>query len=367
MQLSTGRLLLRPWAAQDEEVVFEACQDPEIQRWTTVPSPYTREDARQWLTEIAPSGWQAGTSTPLAVVDAATGQVLASVGLHLIKGDRCEVGYWCAPWARGRSVTSEAVTALCRWGFAELGMHRIEWVAGVGNWASRAVAQKCGFTIEGLAREGMHQRGGHIDCWTGALLHTDEVVDRRPLPAPPTLTDGVVTLRPWSLADLPDTVRACNNPDMARFRSVPLPYTEEHARHWIDRFAFGGWAEGTGTEFAVTDASSGALMGGAGLKLRLRPLGIAEVSYWTAPWCRGRGVAGRAARLCSDWGLAALGIQRVELLADVANHASQLVAERAGFLREGVARSARRAREGSPRDFVQFSLLGSDLPGAPAP
>ncbi len=362
--ISVGRLQLRPWQPTDEDVVLAACQDAEIQRWTTVPSPYSHSDARAWVTTLAPAEWEAGTGTPFAVVDAATGEVLASVGLHLIKGDRCEVGYWCAPWARGRSVTTEAVTAICQWGFAERGMRRIEWVAAVGNWASRAVAQKCGFRVEGVTRQGMHQRGGHLDCWTGALLTTDDVIDRRPLPPPPTLTDGVVTLRPWAVADVADTVLACNNPELARFRSVPLPYTEEHAEHWIEHIAMQGWAEGGGAEFAVTDAATGALIGGSGLKLRQRALGIAEVSYWTAPWSLRQGVASRAARLCADWGLETLAIQRVELVADVANIASQLVAERAGFTREGIARSARRSRDGSPRDFVQFSRVHADLPGA---
>lgn len=339
-EITAGRLHLRPWQPSDEDAAFAACQDPDIQRWTTVPSPYTREDARAWVTAGAPDQWQAGTGTPFAVVDATTGELLASVGLHLIRGDRCEVGYWCAPAARGRSVITDAVGAVCRWGFAELGMQRIEWVAAVGNWPSRAVAQKCGFTVEGLARKGMHYRGGHVDAWVGALLATDEVKDLRPLPKPPSLTDGVVSLRAWTLADAPDVARACDDPESARWLPMPTPYTQADAEEWLDGGVAEGWATGARATLATTDATTGAVLGCVTLILGNRSAGRAEIGYWTAPWARGRGVASRGASLLARWGLEELGLWRVGLLADVDNIASQRAAEKAGFT----------------RDFVQFSL-----------
>jgi RimJ/RimL family protein N-acetyltransferase len=64
---------------------------------------------------------------------------------------------------------------LCDWGFAALGLHRIEWRAYVGNEASRRTAVKAGFTVEGLARAGCTQRGERRDAWIGARLSTDEV------------------------------------------------------------------------------------------------------------------------------------------------------------------------------------------------
>ena len=60
-----------------------------------------------------------------------------------------EVGFWMAPWARGRGIMTDAVRLVCRWGFADLGLGRIEWWANVGNDASRRVAEKVGFTMEG--------------------------------------------------------------------------------------------------------------------------------------------------------------------------------------------------------------------------
>ena len=62
---------------------------------------------------------------------------------------------------------------ICRWGFAELGLSRIEWRAEVGNDASRRVAEKAGFTVEGLLRRALPTGAVRRDCWVGSLLTAD--------------------------------------------------------------------------------------------------------------------------------------------------------------------------------------------------
>lgn len=200
--LTTGRLLLRPFAPADAPEVHAACQDPGIQRWTLVPSPYERAHAEAWTGELSARGWREDTEyafavrlrapadppagSPDAPPDGAPagsrdgapggspgGPLVASVGVHVRGPDGYEIGYWAAPSHRGRGYTTEAVLAVARWLFTDVGAGRLEWRAAVGNAASRAVAEKAGFRIEGTLRAGMEHRGALRDCWVGALLPGD--------------------------------------------------------------------------------------------------------------------------------------------------------------------------------------------------
>ena len=178
-QLTTTRLLLRPMGAGDVDAVYAACQDPQIQRWTTVPSPYLREHAEQFACDYAPKAWAAGDAALFGVTDIGNGELLASVGLHFDRGRDAgvaEIGYWAAAGARGRGVTTEAVAAVCAWGFATCGVQRLEWYAEVGNAASRRVAEKVGFSIEGTLRQYLLRPDGvRVDAWVGSLLGAQEI------------------------------------------------------------------------------------------------------------------------------------------------------------------------------------------------
>jgi RimJ/RimL family protein N-acetyltransferase len=353
--ITCGAVVLQPWTERDIEALLVGRNDPEVVRWTGSPFPYTREHAERYVLEETPQWWEEGSAATWAVHDAVTGAVLGAVALHRIKDGEGEIAYYTHPEGRGRGTTAEAVAAVCRWGFGALGLERIGWAAAVGNWGSRAVAQKVGFTFEGTLRLAYNQRGTRVDDWVGSLLATDPMTDTRPLPTSVDLTDGVVRLRRWRPEDAADVARACDDPVTARWLPLPSPYTLEDGRGYVAALTAHAWADGLAAELAVTDARTGELLGAVGLKLRLH--GVGEIGYWTAPWARGRGIAARATVVQSRWGLEVLGLDRVELLAEVGNVASQRVAEKAGFTREGVLRRARRDRHGTPRDFVSFSLV----------
>jgi RimJ/RimL family protein N-acetyltransferase len=179
VSLRTERLLLRPWAEAEIDAVTAACQDPETQRYVPLPSPYTRADAETYILQTAPKGRAAGTDVVFGVFDTASGLPVAAVGLHRIKdlgaahGGVAEIGYWTAPGARGRGYMTEAAREVCRWGFEELGLARIEWIAIAGNEPSWRVVEKLGFTREGLLRSWLVQRGERRDAWIGGLLRTE--------------------------------------------------------------------------------------------------------------------------------------------------------------------------------------------------
>jgi RimJ/RimL family protein N-acetyltransferase len=180
---------------------------------------------------------------------------------------------------------------------------------------------------------------------------------RLPLPDPP-LSDAEIVLLAWTLSDVPALTVACQDPEIPRWTVVPSPYTERHARDYI-----AGCAEDrdVGRELALAIVGHGdTLLGAIGIGRFDWDDHKAEIGYWIAREARRRTVGARATRVLARWALTDLGLERLELLANPDNEASQRLAERAGFGREGLLRSYRR-RRGRREDLVMFSLLAEDL------
>ncbi len=171
-------------------------------------------------------------------------------------------------------------------------------------------------------------------------------------------------LRPWEEHDVSAIVSACRDDEIAWWLDqVPQPYGEGDARAYV-AMTRRGWKEGTHAAFAVTDADTGSVIASIGVHWLDLEQGVAEVGYWVRSEARGRRVATRATRLVSRWAIESCGMKRLQLRADSRNVASQRVAERAGFRREGVLRSARfNPRQGRRVDFVIYALLADELPG----
>ena len=168
--------------------------------------------------------------------------------------------------------------------------------------------------------------------------------------------DGVV-LRTWRLDDAPAVAEACRDTEIARWLAfVPQPYNLDDARRYIQDCIE---TSGDRRPFAITDAETGALIGS--IDMRITRLGAGHIGYWMAPQARRRGRTTAALRALSRWAIEELGLGRLELATDQHNIASQRVAEKAGFQREGVLRAMLPTREGARRDGVMFSLLPGEL------
>lgn len=172
------------------------------------------------------------------------------------------------------------------------------------------------------------------------------------------LTDGVVRLRPWRDGDVPALVDACQDPEIPRWTVVPSPYREVDARAFV-----AGQTErlsrGEAAPFAIVEADREVFLGSIEITLLDRRSGRGEIGYWIAAGARRQGVALRAVRLISSWAFDELELERLELLVEPENGASQGVAEAAGYTREGTLRSLRPMKGRRP-DFVVFSLLPDD-------
>ena len=144
-ELLTHRL--RPLQASDSDWIYHACQDSEVQRWTLVPRPYTREHAESFVRD------QAGERLANAIIDARTGEPAGMAGIHHITEGVATVGYWVAPWARRRGAASTALKILPTLA-ARLGNARIvQATIAETNTASRGTAERAGFELAGTSGE----------------------------------------------------------------------------------------------------------------------------------------------------------------------------------------------------------------------
>lgn len=150
--LRDGDLTLRPPRPEDADAVTAACQDPEIPRWTSVPSPYRREHAEEWLA-ASPGRARAGEAAGFLGFDA-EGRLVGS--FSLIEPDFArgygELGYWVAAAARRRGIATRAVGLLRVWACGTLGLTTLEILGHRDNTASRRVAERAGFSDTGERR-----------------------------------------------------------------------------------------------------------------------------------------------------------------------------------------------------------------------
>jgi RimJ/RimL family protein N-acetyltransferase len=167
--LTNSTVVLRPLREDDLPAVVEACRDPEMVRWTTIPHPYHEQHARDFIAEHE-KGWAEDTRAIFTIADPRTDQYLGAIDFRLSPDNSAEVGYHVAPWGRGRGVGTAALRLACRWGLEVLGLQRIEWQAEVGNEASRRMAESVGFVVEGTCRKRLVHRGHRVDGWIGSLL-----------------------------------------------------------------------------------------------------------------------------------------------------------------------------------------------------
>ena len=171
-------------------------------------------------------------------------------------------------------------------------------------------------------------------------------------------------LRAHEEQDIGPTVRLFADELSRRWLTSPQPYTLEDARRWCTQTSHSLRSVGDGIHWAITDRATGEFLGGIGVKSTSWVNRVTEVGYGMGSWARGRGYAPEATRAVAEWVLREQGFYRIELFASTGNAASQRVAEKAGFVREGVARNAGFSH-GGQEDMVMFSLIPADLP-APA-
>ena len=267
---------------------------------------------------------------------------------------------------------SAAVRLVRDWAFDELELERLELTTDVDNIGSQRVAQAAGFRREGVMRGYLTARDRRTDDVLFAMVPGDPREPLVPLPDP-RLEDGRLVVRPFEPDDIPAVQARLRRPgrgplDPPRARTrTRLADAEQFVVESRRRLAAGDRAR-----LAIADAQTGELLGSISLDL-FAERQAAEIGYWVKREARRRGVALAAARLVMRWAFEEVGVERLEILTYPGNAASQALAEKLGFRREGLLRGFLAVEPGKDRagraeplpdgslpprdDQVQFALL----------
>jgi RimJ/RimL family protein N-acetyltransferase len=366
--LDADGLRLVAWEQRHMADLARIYADPLIERFLVMPLPWTGP-ARDRFVETQRRHWSGGNPRWAVEED---GVLVGSMALTKSFPGEMVITYVTAPWARGRGVAQRAIRAAAAFGFERAGARRIAWDAIVGNHASRLAALRAGFTVEGVARGGVNQRGAVRDCWVGGMLPGEvrgpddppphyEAVKRQAAfftAAQPELQAGAgLRLRPLEARDLDEVAAACADPETQRWLAdLPSPYTRADADRWFAACRR-QWDLGTAVQYVLADEDD---RYSGSVALRLGEPAEAEIGYHTAPWARGRGRMTAAVKRLCRFGFDELALERIEWRAVVGNEASRRVAEKAGFTVEGTRRGLRHGGDGRVDSWIA-SLFPEDL------
>ena len=354
LTVNTERLILRPFGPGDAGQVRAIIEDGAHLTALPPDAPGHASGIAQWLSYGVHELWRSGQGIHLAMH--ARDGVVGSISIFKAQwgAGTAEVGYGVHPAHRGRGYATEAVRGLAGRLLGEGPLRRIELRADAGNLASIRVAEKAGFTREGLLRGAGFEDLGPYDLVVFGRLRGDErAVPRR------RIESERLVLRPFSRHDAFDVVDAVKgDAEIARWMTWAEGYTLERALEWCTRLAHAN-GPGYGGNFAIQPKDGERLAGAIGVQREDHERGDAELGYWIAPWARRRGYAVEATQLATAH-LFDLGFHRVHLLVATGNRASQAVARKAGFIEEGIMRQALPV-PGGWADAVLFGMLNGEI------
>lgn len=339
-----------------------------IHRWLPwATEDYGPDTARDWI-ELSRKKHEQDEQLPLLIFE--RGRIVGGVGFNRIEREDNrawalskalgEIGYWLAADAQGRGVMTRCVSRLLDHGFGELGLERVEVRAEPDNAGSCGMPDRLGFVAEGTLRRVCRWNGKDVDHrvyavlaeqWRGGGTHGRPEFRAE-------FADGV-TLRFVEPGDAP-ALFALYERNRERFRpyfswalkvsslaEVRRSISEWTAQHYE-----------TGSVTGVIE-EAGVIRGMAYSTLVDRVHRKMEIGYWLDEGAEGRGLITRACQCVIDYGWDELGMNRIDIVADVRNRASQAVAERLGFTREAVIKQWLRI-DGVYTDVASYRLLRED-------
>lgn len=175
----------------------------------------------------------------------------------------------------------------------------------------------------------------------------------------PTLQHGLITLRPANDADIPEVYKACQDPLIPRFTTVPTDYTMADATFFIRDKGPSHFFEKKELLFVITCGHLSEEEFCGVISFHTINLGnhVAELGYWIAAPARGKGIGTTAAKVITEYGFTTLGFRRIEALVDVANEASKALLAAAGYKLEAIMHQKVTRTDGSQKDMALFAKV----------
>ena len=181
----------------------------------------------------------------------------------------------------------------------------------------------------------------------------------------PTLTYGLITLRPLEERDIPNIFKSCQDPIIPKFTRVPFDYTLAHAEFFVREKMPHSFAEKTELAFAIDYGNGGDEVFAGVISFHSMDLPdlVTELGYWINAEVRGKGVGTTAARMLTNFGFESMGFERIEALVDVENSLSRRLLVSAGYTLEGILRKKSRRYDESQIDMAMYAALRDEWKG----
>ena len=161
--ITLPRVTLRPWRLEDADDIWPYVSEPDFPKMMSWAAHRDRSETVAFI-QSRIDALAAGTSATWAIEH--EGHAAGAIGLDGIRWhfaawriDRAEIGYWLAPPLWGRGIMTEAATAVTRWGFETLGLHKITIGCVEGNLASRRIIEKIGYRFLAVLEEDFWRDG----------------------------------------------------------------------------------------------------------------------------------------------------------------------------------------------------------------
>jgi len=185
-RIDAAAVRLEPLDRRWLEDVAALVADPQVRHFTRIPEPPPERFAENWIDRYVSGRGPRGPREGFAALDAEGAFLGLALAPHIDHdGGEIELGYMVSEGSRGRGAARAMLTLMTRWALVELGLQRAYLIIDVENDASQRVADRCGYTLEGVMRSILLKPGRRIDAGLWSRLPGDP-----PPPGEATATAG---------------------------------------------------------------------------------------------------------------------------------------------------------------------------------